>query len=274
MKRIERKSPFWSRLLGLLITFAIVAVLVFGGVKNLTSELTAAHDALSASQYELGRTQQALASTQSELVAARSELTEAQMESASLAHSLEHRNAELEAAAGKIIILNHATDQLKQRWGYTLQALAQRNEQLMATDAALRATQVELERLRNQPQWSVIVTSERQMQMRYRERFAMSQARMMVEGDAGFMYYEGMEAAHEIEEYVSYGERTQVILTTTAPGHDVLRCLNDASLGCGQVLAVGAQAMQMEAYAYQSQYVSEELLVVDGRRGRRPGRRR
>ena len=40
MKRIEcRRSPFWSRLLGLLITFAIIAVLVFGGVKNLTSEL-------------------------------------------------------------------------------------------------------------------------------------------------------------------------------------------------------------------------------------------
>ena len=40
MKRIERRSPFWSRLLGLLITFVIIAVLVFGGVKNLTSELS------------------------------------------------------------------------------------------------------------------------------------------------------------------------------------------------------------------------------------------
>ena len=111
------------------------------------------------------------------------------------------------------------------------------------------------------------------MQRAYRERFAMSQARMMVESDAGFMYYEGMAAQHELEQYESYAERTQVVLTTTAPGQDVLRCL-DASLGCGQVMAVGVQAAQMEAYSYQSQYVSEEMLVVDGRRGRRPGRRR
>ena len=43
-------------------------------------------------------------------------------------------------------------------------------------------------------------------------------------------------------------------LTTTAPGHDVLRCLNDASLGCGAVVAAQAQAVQMQAYSYESQY--------------------
>ena len=43
--RAAVKSVFWSRLLGLLIAFAIVAVLVFGGVKNLMSELAAAHQA-------------------------------------------------------------------------------------------------------------------------------------------------------------------------------------------------------------------------------------
>ena len=274
MKRIERRSPFWSRLLGLLITFAIVAVLVFGGAKNLTSELTAAHDALAASQYELGKTQQALDNTRVELIASDNALRSAASEVDRMGRMLERSQQRLEAADGKIVILNHAKDQLKERWGYTLQALAQRNEQLIATDKALRATQAELHRLRNQPQWSVIVTSERQMQQAYRERFAMAQARMFVEGDGGAMYYEGMAAQHEVEQYASYAERTQVILTTTAPGQDVLRCLSDASLGCGMVVAAQEQAVQLQAYAYESHFQSQEMLLVDGRRGRHPGRRR
>ncbi|MCY4061775.1 MAG: hypothetical protein OXG53_05365 [Chloroflexi bacterium] len=273
MKRVERRSPFWSRLLGLLITFVIIAVLVFGGVKNLTSELSAAHEALAASQYELGKTRNALDNTRTQLVAAENELASTAAEVDRMGRKLEVGQQQLEAAGNQIVILNHAKDQLKQRWGYTLQALAQRNEQLIATDQALRATQMELQRLRNQPQWSVIVTSERQMQTAYRERFAASQVRMFVESDAGALYYSGQEALHEVEQYASYAERTQVILTTTAPGQDVLRCLNNASLGCGTVVAAQAQAMQMQAYAYQSQYVSEEMLVVDGRRrrGRHPG---
>ncbi|MCY3866476.1 MAG: hypothetical protein OXG68_13650 [Chloroflexi bacterium] len=274
MKRVERRSPFWSRLLGLLITFVIIAVLVFGGVKNLTSELSAAHEALAASQYELGKTRNALDFARTELVAAENELASTAAEVDRMGRKLEVGQQQLEAAGNQIVILNHAKDHLKQRWGYTLQALEQRNEQLIATDRALRATQMELQRLRNQPQWSVIVTSERQMQTAYRERFAASRVRMFVESDAGAMYYDGREALHEVEQYASYAERTQVILTTTAPGQDVLRCLNDASLGCGTVVAAQSQAMQMQAYAYESQYVSEELLVVDGRRGRRPGRRR
>lgn len=274
MKRVERRSPFWSRLLGLLITFAIIAVLVFGGVKNLTSELNAAHEALAASQYELGKTRNALDYARTELVAVEHQLASAAAEVDRMGRKLEVGQQQLEAAGNQIVILNHAKDQLKQRWGYTLQALAQRNEQLIATDQALRATQMELQRLRNQPQWSVIVTNERQMQTAYRERFAASSVRMFVESDAGALYYSGQEALHEVEQYASYAERTQVILTTTAPGQDVLRCLNNASLGCGTVVAAQTQAMQMQAYAYESQYVSEELLVVDGRRGRRPGRRR
>lgn len=264
MKRIERRSPFWSRLLAVLITFAIIAVLVFGGVKNVMGELSEAHEALAASQYALGKTQSELVAARSELAETETELAGAIVENANMARALREGHQQLEAANSKIVILNHAKDQLKQRWGYTLQALAQRNEQLVATDRALQATQRELARLRNQPQWSVIVTTERQMQQGYRERFAMSQARMMVEGDAGFMYYEGMAAQHEIEEYFGYAERTQVVLTTTAPGQDVLRCL-DERLGCGQVLAVGVEAMQMEAYSYQSQYVSEEMLLIGAR---------
>ena len=273
MKRIERGSRFWSRLLGLLITFAIVAVLVFGGVKNLTSELNAAHEALAASQYELGKTRNALDHTRTQLTATEHALASAAAEVDRMGRGLEASQERLQAADSKIIILNHAKHQLKQRWGYTMQALAQRNEQLIATDEALRATQDELQRLRSQPQWSVIVTSERQMRQGYRERSAMSRARMMFEGDGGAIYYEGMAALHEVEQYASYAERTQVVLTTTAPGRDVLRCLQDASLGCGTVVAAQASARQFEAYAYQAQYVSQETLLVDGRRGRRPGRR-
>lgn len=273
MKRIERKSPFWSRLLGLLITFAIIAVLVFGGVKNLTSELTDAHEALAASQYELGKTRNALDNARLQLAATENELDSAVTAVDRMGRKLELSQQQLEAAGNKIVILSHAKEHLKDRWGYTLQALAQRNEQLIAADEALRATQAELHRLRNQPQWSVVVTSERQMKRAYRERFAMSQARMMFEGDGGAMYYEGMAAQHEVEEYFDYAERTQVVLTTTAPGEDVLKCMNDASLGCGQVLAAQTQAMQMQAYSYESQFSSSEMLLVDGRRGRRPGRR-
>ena len=274
MKRIEGRSPFWSRLLGLLITFAIIAVLVFGGVKNLTSELNAAHEALAASQYELGKTQSALDNARTQLVASENELARTVTEVDRMGRKLEASQQQLEAAGSKIIVLKHGQEQMKQRWGQTLQALAQRNEQLIATDQALRAVQAELLRLRNQPQWSVIVTSERQMQTAYRERLAASRVRMYAEGDGGMMFYDGREALREVEEYASYAERTQVILTTTAPGQDVLRCLNDASLGCGMVVAAQEQAVQMQAYSYEAQYVSEEMLVVDGRRGRRPGRRR
>ncbi len=273
MKRIKGKSPFWSRLLGLLITFTIVAVLVFGGVKNLTSELSAAHEALAASQYDLGRMQNALDNTRTQLHATESVLASAAAEVDRMGRKLEVNQQQLQAAGNKIVMLQHAKEHLKDRWGYTLQALAQRNEQLIAADEALRATQSELQQLRNQPQWSVIVTSERQLEQGYRERFATSKARMMFEGDGGTMYYEGKAAEHEVETYFGYAERTQVILTTTAPGQDVLKCL-DASLGCGQVLSVGVQAAQMQAYSYESHFSSSEMLLVDGRRGRRPGRRR
>ena len=73
-----RRSPFWSRLLGLLITFAIVAVLVFGGVKNLMGELSAAYDAFAASQMELAHTQSELAVAKNELGATQGTLATAQ----------------------------------------------------------------------------------------------------------------------------------------------------------------------------------------------------
>ncbi len=266
MKRIGRRSPFWSRLLGLLIAFAIIAVLVFGGVKNLTSELSAAHEALAASQYELGRTRNALDNARVQLVASGNALERAAAEVDRIGRKLEASEQQLDAAGGKIVMLSHAKDQMKQRWGHTLQALSQRNKQLVATDQALRATQAELQRLRNQPQWSVIVTSERQMQQAYRERTAISKARMFMEGDGGALYFEGMATEHEVERYASYAERTQVILTTTAPGQDVLRCLQNASLGCGTVVAAQTKAARMQAWSYEAQSLSQEKLLVVGRR--------
>ena len=77
MKRtqyLERKSLFWSRLLGLLIAFAIVSVLVFGGAKNLMGELSAVYEALAASQSELAITQYDLATTENDLAATQQEL--------------------------------------------------------------------------------------------------------------------------------------------------------------------------------------------------------
>ena len=105
MKRVERRSPFWSRLLGLLITFVIIAVLVFGGVKNLTSELSAAHEALAASQYELGKTRNALDYARTELVAAENALASAAAEVDRMGRKLEVGQQQLEAAGNQIVIL-------------------------------------------------------------------------------------------------------------------------------------------------------------------------
>ena len=266
MKRIERKSPFWSRLLGLLIAFAILAVLVFGGVNKLMSELSDAHEALAASQYELGRTQNALVNARTQLTAAESELASAVKEVDRMGRKLELNRQQLENAGNHIAALNHANSELKHRWSHSLRTLNRQSDQLAAADEALRETQAELEKLRNQPQWSMIVTTERQMQAIYSERFAASQVRMYVESDNGIVYYEQQQALREVEKFVNVAERTQVIWTTTAPGQSVLRCLNDASLGCGTVVAARVQAAQMQAYSHESRYRSAEMLLVDGRR--------
>jgi len=256
----KTRSVFWSRLLGLLIAFAIIIVMVVGGVKNLMAELSAVHDELTASQRELAVTQNELAQTQAALE--------------NKSRALQQSAQQLDAAYNKIRALHNERDQIKARWGNSLRALQQRNQQLVLVDKELREAQKELERLQQAPQVSMIVTSERQFSMSERELFAASQTRMAVAGDGGLMFYEGQEALHEKEKHVSYAERTQVIITQTLPGHDVLRCLNDASLGCGTIVAAGVQASQMQAYSYESQYSAMETLMVDGRRGRRPGRRR
>ena len=249
------KSVFWSRLLGLLIAFAIVAVMVVGGVKNLMGELSAVHEALAASQREHAVSQNELAQTQAAL----------QDETLALQLSAQ----QLDTANSKIRALKNERDHVKDRWGKSLRVLQQRNQQLVLTDRELRAAQEELERLQQQPQLSMIVTTERQFQMSQRERFAASHTRMAVSSDAGAMFYEGKQALYEKEEYVSYSERTQVLITQTAPGQDVLECLNDANKRrrrrgtCGTIVAVQASAMSLETYAYQSQYSGMQMLWME-----------
>ena len=269
---VERKSRFWPRLLGALIAVAIGAVMVTGGVKNLMGELSTVHEALAASQSELAVTHYELDAVRSKLVTARSELTGtqselagAQVEVASKALALQQSAQLIDAANNRILALSNSREQLKLRWGNTLRALEQRNEQFLAADKELRAVQGELEQLRQQPKLSMIVTTERQMLMSQRERFAASHVRMFVESDAGTMFYDGQEALHEIEKYTSYSERTQVVYTQTAPGQDVLECLNEADRrrrrGCGTIVAARVHAVQMQAYSYQSQYSSMQSLL-------------
>ena len=244
----RRRSVFWSRLLGLLIAFAIILVMLVGGVKNLMGELSAVHEALMATQIELVTAEHELAQTQAAL----------EEES----RALQIREQQLKAAGNTVLALTNERNQLKHRWGNTLRALHQRNHQVVAADQKLRETQRELQRLKDAPQVSMIVTSERQLHMSQREFFAMSHARMMFQSDAGTVYYEGMEAMHEIEKHVSYAERTQVVITQTLPGHDVLECLADPSKQCGAIVATQFRARQLEYHAYQSQYRSAQLLLA------------
>ena len=263
MKRtqyLERKSLFWSRLLGLLIAFAIVSVLVFGGAKNLMGELSAVYEALAASQSELAITQYDLATTENDLAATQQELED---QSVVLQQSVKA----LEYAGGHIKGLTAHREQLKSRLREAARGLAESSQMLKATDNARRTAESKLERYLQQPTLSVVVTTERQYMMSQRERFAASQVRMFVDSDAGTMFYDGQEMLHEVEKHVAYAERTQVVYTQTAPGQDVLECLNDAnkrrrrSGRCGTIVAASAQAVQMQAYSYQSQYSSMQSLL-------------
>lgn len=274
---VERKSLFWSRMLGLLIAFAIVAVMVAGGVKSLTGELSAAYEALAASQYQLGKTQNALDNARTQIVARDNALASAATEVDRIGRKLEASQQQLAAANSAGQALMRERDNLKrglQDAVYVIseadRALQARSAALQAAQAELRDAEAELERQLSLPQYSMIVTTERVMEASYYERMAASQVKMFAQGDGGMVYYKGAEALHEIEEYVAYAERTQVVLTTTAPGQDVLECLDEADRrkrrgrrgrGCGEIVPVQASAMQMEAYSYQMQYSSVESLL-------------
>ena len=243
MKRtavLDRKSRFWSRLLGLLIVFAIISVLVFGGVKNLMGELSAVYEDLAASQSELAVTHHELAATQTELDSTQQEL-------ATTANKLDRQTLDyvgnvrqLNYSRNLIVALANEKEQLKRSLSAVVSDLSKSHRQLHATDNALRAVEAELERQMSLPQVSVIVTTERLMQKSQRELFAASHVRMLAAGDDGMMFYEGQEMLHEVESSALYAERTQTIVTQTAPGRDVLECLNDASLNCSMVIAYRA----------------------------------
>ena len=259
---VARRSLFWSRLLGLLIAFAIASVLVFGGVKNLMGELSAVHEALAASQTELALAQHELAETEAQLANTQSDLstTEEVLDSKSSALELARRhhvdkNRLIEA------LVNEQWD-LKRALGEAAGALAHSNRELQASHNALVAVKAELERQLSQPQVSVIVTTERVMQTSQRERFAASQSRMFASGVDGMMFYEGREMLHEIESSTLYAERTQTIVTQTAPGHDVLECLSDSNARCARIVAAKTSSSRYEAYAYQSMYSSMATLLA------------
>ncbi len=274
--RSGRKSLYWSRLLGLLISFAIIAVLVFGGMNNLMGELSHAYQALADSQSELAVARHELAETKGELATAEGELAAKDAELAGKSSALHLTRQQLADNLRVVEALVNEQYDLKRALGEAASQLADSNRQLAATQNALRETGAELDRLQRQPTLSVVVTTERYMETRYRERFAAEHVQMLVAGDGGGMFYDGKTMQHEVEESAVYAERTQMIITQTAPGHDVLDCLDQ---GCALVLGAHYSAAQMEAYSYQSQVASmESLLVMEDadrrRRGRHPGRRR
>ena len=265
---VDRRSHFWSRMLGLLIAFAIVAVLVAGGVRNLTGELSAAYQALAASQYELGKTQHLLDTARTKWAATESDLARAVTEVNRMGRKLEASQQQLAAADNATRALIRERDELKRGLRDAVYVISEADRALKARTSALASAQAELEQIKQQPKVSVVMTTERQFAMSQRERMAASQVRMFAEGDGGMIYYEGAEAMREFERHVAYAERTQVVVTTTAPGQDVLECLEDAERrrrrgrrGCGAIVPVQASAMRMEAYSYQMQYSSAQSLL-------------
>ena len=197
MKRtavLDRKSRFWSRLLGLLIVFAIISVLVFGGVKNLMGELSAVYEDLAASQSELAVTHHELAATQTELDSTQQEL-------AKTANKLDRQTVDyvgnvrqLNYSRNLIVALANEKEQLKRSLSAVVSDLSKSHRQLHATDNALRAVEAELERQMSLPQVSVIVTTERLMQKSQRELFAASHVRMLAAGDDGMIRRPGVRS--------------------------------------------------------------------------------
>lgn len=262
--RAAVKSVFWSRLLGLLIAFAIVAVLVFGGVKDLMSELSAAYQALSESQTELALTQGQLDGAQEELAIARGDVATLEKIAAGQQSALELARRQI---AHKHHVIQDLADEkweLKRALREAAVAVAEQSRQLRATQNALRASKAELDAIRSQPKLSMVVTTERMMRTSYRESFAASQVKLFAEGENGMVYFEGNAMRHEVEKHAQYAERTQIVITETAPGQDALKCLSDASLGCSRVIAARVSQQQM-AYAYQSQFSAAGMRMLAAR---------
>lgn len=268
---VRSRSRFWSRLLGALIAFVIVALLVFGGVQSLMAELSHAYSHLAESQAETAFVKARLDNARVALAQSQADLARAAQVNESQSRQLQLAGQAFAAANAEIDALSVERNDLKRGLREAAQLLAQTDQSYKAAIADYRQAKAELEHIKRQPKISVVMTTERQFAMSQRERFASSQTQLFAEGDGGRVYFASASAFHEKEQHVTYSERSQVVLTQTGPGDDVLRCLRD---GCAMILAAQQSAIQMQSYAYQAQSVSSEMLMVDGRRGRRPGWRR
>ena len=268
---VRNRSRFWSRLLGSLIAFAIVALLVFGGVNSVMNELSDVYDALAASQTEAANLKSNLDNTEATLAQTQSELEEALQANEQRTLQLQLANRALIAASAKNDQLTAQRNDLKRGLNETVHLLVKAKQLYEAKAAESRQAKAELERIKRQPKISVVMTTERKFAMSQRETFAASQKRLFAEGEGGRVYFASDKAFHEKEQHVAYSERSQVILTQTGPGDDVLRCLQD---GCAEILAAQSSSFRMQRHAYQAQMSSSEMLLTEGRRGRRPGRRR
>lgn len=264
--KLRNRSRFWSRLLGVLITFVIVALLAFGAVQSMMGELADAYDALTASEVKAAYLKTNLDNTRTALAETQAERDYALAANEQQAVKLQMAGRALVDANAKIEALNADRNDLKRGLREAAQILAQTDQSYKAAVADYRAAKAELEHIKQQPKISVVMTTERQFAMSQRERFAAAQTQMLAAGDGGMVYFASASAFHEKEQHLRYSERSQVVLTQTGPGDDVLRCLRD---GCAMILAAQQSQLQMQSYAYQAQSFSSEMLMVDGRRGRR-----
>ena len=268
---VRNRSRFWPRLLGALIACSIIALLVFGGVNSVMNELSDVYDALAASQAEAAYTKARLNDARLAIAQKQNELSSALQDNERQSRQLQLGGEALAEAHSANAALTEERDDLKRGLNEAVGLLIDAERLYKAAVAEKQAANAELERIRQQPKISVVMTTERKFAMSQRETFAASRQQFFAEGDGGMVYYASAKAFHEKEQHAVYTERSQVILTQTGPGDDVLRCLQD---GCAMVLAAHQSAMRMERHAYQAQYVSSEMMLTEGRRGRRPGRRR
>ncbi|MCY4145781.1 MAG: hypothetical protein OXE95_07100 [Chloroflexi bacterium] len=261
-ENVRNRSRFWSRLLGVLIAFAIATLLVFGGVQGLMSELADAHDALTASRAETAYIKAHLDNAKAVLAQSQSDLARSVQANDSQARQLRLAGQALAAANAEIDALSAERNDLKRGLREAAQTLAQTDRSYKAATADSRQARAELERIKQQPKISMVMTTEREFTMSQREQFAASQTRLFAESDAGVIYYDASKAFRQKEQHLTYKERSQVVLTQTGPGDDVLRCLRD---GCAMILAAQQNALRMDSYVYQSQFVSSERLMIAGR---------
>jgi len=268
--RGARNSLFWSRLLGLLIAFAIVAVMVFGGVQQLMDELSAVYHTLAVKQVELHMARTALSQADAALQAKQNELATSQQELAltqdiarKQARVLQHNAHALQAADAQTRQLIVQRDDLRRANHEASNALADSEQKRHAQSLALQRAETELKQLQQQPKLSIIVSTERVMKRQSRERLAASHTKFMSAGDHGSVVFEQKQVEHSREESALYAERTRIVITQTSPGNSdhLLECYHNDN--CGQIIAARSSESQL-AYSYQSRFraMQRELTML------------